>query len=158
MFSTELKFTVDVLVKWFNGIFKSRFNELDEIKKQLFTKNNPIDFSHETCVICSFKLATGTQYGDDIWYDWYDFTVRKEHLFLRNIYSSQELKQSENIKDLEHYYRAFDYFLHVTILLSKCYNKNSKIEFVHHDDMVRLLDETLDSQYFFVFWIVLGHK
>ena len=58
--STELKFTIDVLVKWFYDIFKSRLNELDEINKQLFTRNNPIDWSHETCVICGFKLATGT--------------------------------------------------------------------------------------------------
>ena len=42
-FSKELKFTIDVLVKWFNDIFKSRFNELDELKKQKFIRENPID-------------------------------------------------------------------------------------------------------------------
>ena len=43
MFLTELKFTIDVLVKWFNYIFKSRFTELDEIKKELPAKKNLID-------------------------------------------------------------------------------------------------------------------
>ena len=33
MFSTELKFTIDVLVKWFNDTLKSRFNELDATRK-----------------------------------------------------------------------------------------------------------------------------
>ena len=32
MFSIELKFNIDVLVKWFNDAFKSKFNELDEPK------------------------------------------------------------------------------------------------------------------------------
>ena len=148
--STELKFTIDVLVKWFYDIFKSRLNELDEINKQLFTRNNPIDWSHETCVICGFKLATGIRHdhNHDNLTTGYDFTVTKEHIFLRNIYSSQELKQSKNIKDLEYYYRAFDYFLHGTLLLDKSYNKNSEIEFFDHGNMARFLDETLDLQYF----------
>ena len=33
MFSTELKFTTDVLAKWFNDLFKSQFNELDAMFK-----------------------------------------------------------------------------------------------------------------------------
>ena len=35
MFSIELKFTIDALVKWFNDVFKSRFNELDELKNKI---------------------------------------------------------------------------------------------------------------------------
>lgn len=42
MFSTKLKFTIDVLVQWFNNVFKSRFNKLDAIKKQKFLKEKPI--------------------------------------------------------------------------------------------------------------------
>lgn len=33
MFSTELQFTIDVLVKWFIDVFQSRFNKVDELKK-----------------------------------------------------------------------------------------------------------------------------
>ena len=38
---------------------------------------------------CGFKLATGMRHGHDSdkLTTWYDFTVRKEHVFLRNIYS-----------------------------------------------------------------------
>ena len=41
LFYIKLKFTVDTLVKWFNYVFKSKFRELREIQKQIFTKENP---------------------------------------------------------------------------------------------------------------------
>ena len=63
MLSTEHKFTVDMLVKCFNELFKSRFNEPNEIKKQLFTRDNPVDWSNQKCVICNFKLAVSLNEG-----------------------------------------------------------------------------------------------
>ena len=83
MFSTELKFTVDMLVKWCNDLFKSRFNEPDEIKKQLFTRDNPVDWSNQKCVICNFKLAASLNEGHGTCKltTWYDFIEQKEHLF-----------------------------------------------------------------------------
>lgn len=83
MFSTELKFTVDMLVKWCNDLFKSRFNEPDEIKKQLFTRDNPVDWSNQKCVICNFKLAASLNEGHGTYKltTWYDFIEQKEHLF-----------------------------------------------------------------------------
>ena len=57
LFSTELKCTVNVLVKWFNVAFKSRFDEVDEIKKQVYTRDNPNNWPNQKCVICDFKLA-----------------------------------------------------------------------------------------------------
>ena len=38
LFSVELKFTRDTLVKQCNGIFKSKFLELNDIQKQMFVK------------------------------------------------------------------------------------------------------------------------
>ena len=57
MFFTKLKFTTDVLVKWFNDVLKSRFNVLDAIKKQKCLTEKPIDWSCEKCVIYDLKLA-----------------------------------------------------------------------------------------------------
>ena len=42
-FSIELKFTIDALARWFNDVFKSKFGELGEIQKQIFTKENPMN-------------------------------------------------------------------------------------------------------------------
>ena len=42
LFSVELKYTVDTLNEWFSKIIKPKFFELDDIKKQIFLKENPI--------------------------------------------------------------------------------------------------------------------
>ena len=80
MFSTELKFTIDVLFKWSNDIFKLRFNELDAIRKQKILKEKPIDWSNEKCIVCDLKLAVSLHEGCEITNKittWYNFTVQK---------------------------------------------------------------------------------
>ena len=150
MFCTELKFTIDVLAKWFNDILKSRFNEFGELKEQKFIRENPTDWSNQKCVICDLKLAVSLSEGyqkTEKLTTWYDFTIQKEHLFLKNIFSYDELKKPENVSTLENFYRAFDLFLHVFVLLNKYYNKNSNIEDVNHDVMKIFLETTLNSKY-----------
>ena len=56
LFSVELKFNVDTLNEWFSNIIKPKFFELDDIKKQIFLKKNPIDQSKTICSICGFLL------------------------------------------------------------------------------------------------------
>ena len=57
LFSVELKFTADTLKEWFSRIIKPKFFELDDIKKQIFLKKNPIDHQSKTiCSICEFLL------------------------------------------------------------------------------------------------------
>ena len=63
LFSNELKFTIDTLVKWFNDVSKSKFGELTEIQKQIFTKENPIDWLKTNCSICEFMLSTSIKEG-----------------------------------------------------------------------------------------------
>ena len=90
LFSVELKLTIDTLVRCFNGIFKLKLLELSEIQKQIFVKENPLNWSEMCCCICRFKLSTNTKEGHENAKDlttWFDFTVQQEHLFLRNIYS-----------------------------------------------------------------------
>ena len=62
-FSIELKYTTDTLVKWFNVIFKSRFTKITEIKKQMFIRENPIDWSETKCSICDLEFSTSTKQG-----------------------------------------------------------------------------------------------
>ena len=72
---------------------------------------------------------------------------KKNIYFLHNIYSEPEVKQSERINDLIQYYEAFEYFLHIVVLLNKYYNKDSEYEFVDHDVTENFLDVKLNSQY-----------
>ena len=80
MFSTELKFTIDILFKWFNGVFKLRFNKLDAIRRQKILKEKPIDWFNEKCIVCDLKLAVSLQEDCEITNKIttaYDFTVQK---------------------------------------------------------------------------------
>ena len=50
-----------------------------------------------------------------------DFYVRYEHKFLRNRYSKEELESSDQLKTLN-YYKVFDKFLTIVILLESVIN------------------------------------
>ena len=63
LFSVQLKFTVDALNQWFSKIIKPKFFQLDDIKKQIFLKENPIDQSKAICSICGFLLNVDVRVG-----------------------------------------------------------------------------------------------
>ena len=87
MFSVELKFIIDLLVKWFYQTYKSRFLELNALTKQKYEKTNETDWTKTECCICDFKLNLDLVHGpysDEMTY--LDFVIRKEHLFLRNLF------------------------------------------------------------------------
>ena len=86
LFYVELKFTIDALNDWFSRIIKPKFFELDDIQKQIFMKENLIVNSKTICLICGLLQDVE---GDS----WFEFVVKCEHLSLRNIYTSNELKQ-----------------------------------------------------------------
>ena len=56
LFSSELKFTIDMLDNWFLNTIKAKFLELDDIKKHIFIKENPFVPSQTICCICGFLL------------------------------------------------------------------------------------------------------
>ena len=80
IFSVELKFTVDTLNDWFSNTIKPTFLELNDIKKQIFTMGNRAVCAKTICSISSFLLDVEEE-------GWYDFIVKREHLFFRNIYT-----------------------------------------------------------------------
>ena len=120
------------------------------MKEQTFIRENPTDWSNQKCVICDLKLAVSLSEGyqkTEKLTTWYDFTVKKEHIVSRYIYLYDELKKFENVSTLENFNRAFVFFLHLIVLLTKYYNKNSDTEDVHHDVMEIFLGTTLNSKY-----------
>ena len=106
LLSVELNFTIDTLNKWFKSVFKSKFLEINEIQKQIFAKENPIDPSKTCCCICGFPLDTEASHGHEKIEKitaWYDFIVQKEHLFIRNIYSREDILSMENLSTFRNY-------------------------------------------------------
>ena len=86
LFSVELKFTVNTLNDWFSNTIKLKFFELNDIKKQIFTSENPVVSSKTISSIGGFLLDVKQE-------GWYDFIVNDGHLFLRNIYTPSELEE-----------------------------------------------------------------
>ena len=46
-----------------------------------------------------------------------DFVIFKEHKFLRNIFSEQELPLAKSLKDIEQYHKKFQKFLKIAVYL-----------------------------------------
>ena len=82
LFSIELKFTIDPLNASFSDIVKPKFLEINDIKKQILVKENPIVPSKTTCHICGFLLDVQARGEHE---RWHDFIAECEYLFLRNI-------------------------------------------------------------------------
>ena len=83
LFSIELKFTTDTLSSWFSDIFEPKFLELDDIRKQMFIKENPMVPFKTTCCICGFLPDTEVCGEHQRWYDFYcrdGASFYKEHL------------------------------------------------------------------------------
>ena len=49
-------------------------------------------------------------------------------MFLKYIYSSDDLIKSENTSSLEKFYDAFHHFLEVDVLLSECCSRSTNID------------------------------
>ena len=91
--SVELKFTIDTLNDWFSNATKPKFIEVNDIKKQVFVKENTIVLSKTTCSICWFLLDVQAESENK---RWYNFIVECECLLLRNIYNNTDLQKNEH--------------------------------------------------------------
>ena len=86
MFCTEIKFATDCLLKWYQNKYKNV--ELSSFAKSEFEREHPIDWQNGECVVCRFPLdatpSTAAFENDKMSYG--DFIIKKEHMFLRNIF------------------------------------------------------------------------
>ena len=80
---------VDTLNDWFLNKVKPKFLELNDIKKQIFIKENPFVLTETTCSICGFLLDVEAEGKHK---RWYDFTTECEYLSLRYICSDTDLQ------------------------------------------------------------------
>ena len=51
-----------------------------------------------------------------------DFIIEKEHKFLRNIFSKEEIESSVAIKNIESFHEHFRKFLQIIIFAQECIN------------------------------------
>ena len=73
--------------------------KLNPVQKLRLEIQNPINWKRDKCVICKFpmklKPTNHTTSNNELTFD--DFIIRYEHKFLRNIYTTEQIEQSDQI-------------------------------------------------------------
>ena len=115
MFTTELKFAGNCLIKWFNAKSKSQNLVLSNNIKIKYQNENPIDWQSERCCVCTFPTEINPTTPDATKDS--DSIIPKEHKFLRNIFTEKELSDTVALKDFPTYHKKFSLFLRIAIYL-----------------------------------------
>ena len=137
MFCCELKLVVAIGNKWIYNRFTRQRLVLDFGTKKKFKEQNPLNFN-DLCCICGFELGvTEMSRAQSAKESYCDFVIKKEHHFLQNIFSKEVLKWSESIFDSETYYRFFKTFIYISTHLCLKYNKESLIENVDDEEILK---------------------
>ena len=88
MFTTELKFAADYLLKWFNRKYKSKNLELSNEKKRKYEVEFPINWENGRCCLCKFPLIINPTKFDvsleNMSYS--NFIILKEHKFFKEYF------------------------------------------------------------------------
>ena len=70
-----------------------------------------------------------------------DFIIQKEHKFLRNIFSEEELKASDAIKNIESFHEHFCKFLRLIIFTQQCVKSMKDFSECCHGELIEFLNE-----------------
>ena len=133
----------------FSSTIKSKFVELDDIKKQQFikknkkkqtNKRNPLVPSKTTCCICDFLLDVDAS-GEHK--KWHDFIIEREHLFLKNIFSKKDFQKNKKIKTIDEYRFSFERFMQLLPTVEKALSNPKCAE--GNEDFENFLRYDLDN-------------
>ena len=95
----------------------------NEVKRNYEVKN-PIKWEINRCCICIFpleiNLTTSDVTKEKMSYS--NFVIVKEHKFLRNIFSEDELSSSHALKNISSYHENFSRFLKIFVYLQQSLN------------------------------------
>ena len=82
---------------------------------------HPIDWSQDRCCICTFPLEINPMScdADKETMSYADFIIFKEHKFLKNIFSSEELAKTDSMKDVKTCHKNFVRFLRIIFFFYK---------------------------------------
>ena len=151
MFTTELKFTTDCLLKWFDKKFKPTNLELSNSARRKYEIENPIDWLHDRCCICTFPLKiNATRFdADSQIMSYVNFNIFKEHKGLKNIFLSEELATTNSLKDLKTYHQTFVNFLKIVIFLQNALSTHENFGDYFSEDLLNFYhNNCADCSYF----------
>ena len=143
MFSVELKFASDCLLKWFYS--KNKKIELSLQEEKDYELKNPIDWENGKCSICTFPLDVkpSEKLNEKITYG--DFIIQKEHKFLRNVLSKEDLKKSESIESIESYHEKFKKYIKICIFAEDSLTTLNKFSECVHEEFIDFINENFEE-------------
>ena len=99
---------------------------------------HPIDWSQDRCCLCTFPLEINptTYEADEKTMSYSDFIIFKEHKFLSNIFSSDELAKTDSLKNLKTFHEQFVTFLKVAIFSQNTFNSCEEFDECFNIDLL----------------------
>ena len=139
MFCTEIKFATDCVLRWYHDKYKNF--ELSVESKMEFEKENPIDWENGECVLCRFPLEANPTNPKNEKMSYGDFIIKKEHMFLRNIFSKEELLKSIPISTFESFHKHFIEFLEIAVFLEEGINSSLQFSDCSYPNLIRFIEK-----------------
>ena len=139
MFNTEIRFATNCLLAWFYDKYKKLELNID-FKKQ-YESENPIDWENGRCVLCTFPLDANPTMLKNQNMTYGDFVIKKEHMFLRNTFSKEQLCESSAISTFESYHKHFIEFLQIVIFLEEGINSFLDISDCTYTNLAAFIDK-----------------
>ena len=147
MFSIELKFASDCLLKWFYSKYKK--TELSLSEKKNYEIHNPIDWENGKCQICTFPLdVKPSEKINDKEMTYGDFIIQKEHKFLRNVLSEEQLAKSNAIHNLQSFHDTFKKYLRICIYADDSLKTLNEFHECPHEELIDYITENLEIENF----------
>ena len=120
-------------------------------KKRKYEVEFPIDWENGCCCLCKFPVITNPTTFDvsleNMSYS--DFIILKEHKFLRNIFSEEDLLKTKALRNIEQYHLAFQKFLTISIYLEDSLNTLTEFQECCNDKLIKLCIEKCED------WMIL---
>ena len=139
MFCTEIKFATDCVLQWYHDKYKNL--ELSIESKNEFERENPIDWENGECVLCRFPLEANPTSPENEKMSYGDFIIKKEHMFLRNIFSKEELLKSSPISTFESFHKHFIEFLEMAVFLEEGINSSLQFSDCSYPNLIRFIEK-----------------
>ena len=143
MFCTEIKFATDCVLRWYHDKYSNL--ELTIESKNEFERKNPIDWENGECVLCRFPLEANPTNPQNEKMSYGDFIIKKEHMFLRNIFSKEELVKSSSINTFESFHMHFIKFLEIVVFLEDEINLSRQFSDCPYPNLIRFIQKYLSE-------------
>ena len=133
MFSMESALVKKTFLRWFNQKFKRKFDKINSFQKFRYESKNPINWGKDKSVTSKFPMKlkpTNFKTPDDKIAFGY-FLIRYKHKFLRNIYTDEQIKDSNHLKYVESYYEIVEEYIAICIGLLALLNNFNKTDFIN---------------------------